>query len=341
MMNPENSSSVSSDPESVNALSRVFWNSAILRAGIKLDLFSLLEPESLTYQEVARRLDAAPRFVEAFLNSCVALGLLEGKESKYRNSSAASTLLVKGNQEYVGDLALHITNHWESWGHLDQLIKEGKTQLPYETGYVDAPTYWTDYMLGQHNRAATGQAYHLVQNVDLSGRGKMLDLGGGAASYSIALCGANPQLHSVVIDREEPLVLAHRLVEEHGLQAQIALLEGDFNIIDVGQGYDVVLISGVVLIKSPEDCRQTFELAFKATAPGGMVIVQDFMRVDPSPQRSFMDIMMDMYVLIAFDPGAGDRSGDELAGWLEETGYRNPRIIPLPTHLALILADRP
>ena len=84
------------------------------------------------------------------------------KESKYRNSSAASTLLVKGKQEYVGDLALHITNHWESWGHLDQLIKEGKTQLPYETGYVDALTYWTDYMLGQHNRPATGQAYQLV-----------------------------------------------------------------------------------------------------------------------------------------------------------------------------------
>lgn len=54
------------------------------------------------------------------------------------------------------------------------------------------------------------------------------------------------------------------------------------------------------------------------------------------------NISKDERVFIAFDPGAGDRSGDELVGWLEETGYRrDPRMIPLPTHLALILADRP
>src|SRR5919106_1673897 len=196
------------DPESINALSRNFWNSAILRAGIKLDIFSLLEPEGLTYNETAQFLGAAPRFVHAFLNACVAL-------------------------------VLHITNHWESWGRLDQLVKEGKTLLPFETGYVDAPTYWTDYMMGQHNRAAAGQAYHLVQNVDLSGKHKLLDLGGGAASYSIALCGVNPQLNAVVVDQKEPLAIARGLVEEHGLQSRITLLEGNFNTIELGKGYDV------------------------------------------------------------------------------------------------------
>ncbi|SVB62635.1 uncharacterized protein METZ01_LOCUS215489, partial [marine metagenome] len=31
------------NPESLNAMSRNFWNSAILRAGLKLDVFGLLE----------------------------------------------------------------------------------------------------------------------------------------------------------------------------------------------------------------------------------------------------------------------------------------------------------
>ena len=34
---------VTMDPESLNAMSRNFWNSAILRAGIKLNVFALLE----------------------------------------------------------------------------------------------------------------------------------------------------------------------------------------------------------------------------------------------------------------------------------------------------------
>ena len=33
----------------------------------------------------------------------------------------------------------------------------------------------------------------------------------------------------MVVDRKEPLVLARKLVDEHGLQSQITLREGDFN----------------------------------------------------------------------------------------------------------------
>ena len=67
------------------------------------------------------------------------------------------------------------------------------------------PPIGPNYMMGQHNRAASGQAYYLVENLDLRGRRKLLDLGGGTASYSIALCSANPQLRAVVVDRGEPL----------------------------------------------------------------------------------------------------------------------------------------
>ncbi|MCH7549889.1 MAG: hypothetical protein IH969_10200, partial [Candidatus Krumholzibacteriota bacterium] len=80
------------------------------------------------------------------------------RDGKFTNASTASKFLVKGKDAYVGDHALHHTNTWASWGRLDELIKEGKTLIPYETGYVDADTYWNDYMIGQHNRATSGQA---------------------------------------------------------------------------------------------------------------------------------------------------------------------------------------
>ena len=210
--------------ESVNELARNFWYSAILRAGIKLDIFSLLENYSLTSQEVAHRISASPRYTQSFLDCCAVLELLDKTEDKYHNSSMAAKFLVKGKAAYVGDHALHHTNTWDSWGHLDQVIKEGKTRLPYETGYVDADTYWTDYMTCQHNRATSGQAHYLVQSLDLKEKRKLIDLGGGAASYSIALCGANPQLKAVVIDQKEPLSVAKPLVEADNLQDQITLV---------------------------------------------------------------------------------------------------------------------
>ena len=327
--------------ERVNEMSRNFWNSAMLRAGIKLNVFSLLQHQALSCDDVAQACDANRRFMEAFLEACVALGLLDKQDGRYTDSAQAAAFLVPDKPAYVGDLVLHITNYWHTWGKLDQLIKEGRTELPFENGFVDAPTYWTDYMRGQHNRATAGQGDYLVQSVALDGRRKMLDLGGGAASYSLALCAANPALHADVVDQVEPLAVARPLVEAAGLQDRITLVPGDFNTVELASDYDVVLISGVVLIKSEAGCRAVFRRALAALQPGGLVIVQDFMRVDHSAARSFLDTMMDMYVVVAFDPGAGDRFGDEVAGWLVDEGFTNTRQIPLPTHLALVLADKP
>ena len=334
-------SSADLDAERVNELARMFWYSSILRAGIKLGTFNLLENETLNSSEVAKCIGAAPGYVHAFLDSCVVLDLLENHGDKYINSPLASKFLVEGKKEYVGDHALHHTNTWALWGRLDEMIKEGKTQIPYETGYVDAPTYWTNYMMGQHNRAASGQAYHLVENLNLGGRQKLLDLGGGTASYSIALCRANPQLRVVVVDAKEPLSIARPLVEEHELQDRITLLEGDMFAVTLEKDFYIALISGVVLIKSEEDCRRWFELAYDSLQPGGLIVVQDYMRVDYSPERIKLDTLENMYVKVAFDPDAEDRDGELVASWIGDVGFENPKLIPLPTQLALITAEKP
>ena len=327
--------------ERVNELARNFWYSAILRAGIKLDVFSLLENNTLTSQEVALRIGASPRYTQSFLDCCVVLELLDEKDGNFINSSMTSRFLVKGKAAYVGDHALHHTNTWASWGRLDEVIKEGKTLLPYETGYVDAATYWTDYMTGQHNRATSGQAHYLVQSLDLREKRKLIDLGGGAASYSIALCDAYPQLKAVVVDQKEPLSIARPLVEENNLRDRITLLEGNFFGSQLGTGYDVCLISGIVLIKPEEDCRRLFKLAFDILEPGGLVVIQDYMRIGDDPRRKRLDTLEDLYVLVVFDPGSGDREGAEVASWLKDEGFKNPKTIPLPTQLGLVTAEKP
>ncbi len=340
-MPTENEPALELVPEQINEMSRQFWNSAVLRAGIKLGVFPLLDQQSLSADQVADHLQAEPRFVEAFLESCAILGLLQKTDDDYTNTPMASAFLIPGKLDYVGNLVLHITNYWHTWGNLDTLIREGRTELPFENGYTDASTYWTDYMEGQHNRATAGQGQNLAASVDLSGCRKMLDLGGGAGSYSLALCEANPQLHSTVIDAKEPLAIAAPLVKAQNLQDRITLVEGDMNTIALDQDNDVVLISGVVLIKSEAECRRIFQRAYDALVPRGTIIVQDFMRIDQSDKRRFLDIMMDMYVLIGFDPGAADRYGDAYAGWLKDTGFTYIQQIPLPTQLAIVTGMKP
>jgi hypothetical protein len=303
-------------PELINELSRNFWNSAVLRAGISLGVFPLLDHQALSAADIAQRLSANPRYVQAFLEVCVALKLLDKTDDLFTNSILASSFLMPDKPDYVGNLVLHITNYWHTWSHLDTLIREGRTGFPFENGFTHRATYWTDYMRGQHDRAVAGQGQHLAKSVDLTGRRTLLDLGGGAASYSIALCAANPQLHARVIDAKEPLAIARPLVAEHNLQARITFIEGDFHTIALGSDNDVVLISDVVLIKAEEECRTLFRRAYDALVPGGLIIVpivQNFIRIDHSDKRCFLDTMMDLYVVIGFEPGAGDRYRDEYA----------------------------
>ena len=189
--------------------------------------------------------------------------------------------------------------------------------------------------------ARIGQGEYLVENVNLTNKRKLLDLGGGAGSYSMALCAANPQLKAFVVEQKEPLAIALPLVKKQNLQNQITLVEGDFNTIDIDTDYDVVLISGVVCTKSETECIHLFDRAYNALIPGGLIIVQDFMQIGRSSQQQSLDIMMDLYLKIAFDPQASDRHGDQVQSWLTAVGFIHPQQIPLPTQYALILAKKP
>ena len=205
-----------------------YWNSAVLRASVKLGLFNLLDGQLLSAKKIAQQLETNPSFTQSFLETCVILGLIAKEKDRYKNTEETSEFLVLGKPKYIGEHILHITNSWYTWGNLDRLIRDGRTELPFENGFVDADTYWTDYMKGQHARATAGQGVYLVENVNLKGKGKLLDLGGGAGSYSMALCAANPELKAFVVDGKEPLAIARPLVEEQHLQNQITLVEGRF-----------------------------------------------------------------------------------------------------------------
>ena len=55
---------------------------------------------------------------------------------------------------------------------------------------------------------------------------------------------------------KEPLEIAAEQIAESGLEDRIGLVEGDFDEVELGSDSDVVLISGVVLIKSESECRR-------------------------------------------------------------------------------------
>nr|VFJ90863.1 MAG: Ubiquinone/menaquinone biosynthesis C-methylase UbiE [Candidatus Kentron sp. H]VFJ91891.1 MAG: Ubiquinone/menaquinone biosynthesis C-methylase UbiE [Candidatus Kentron sp. H]VFJ98547.1 MAG: Ubiquinone/menaquinone biosynthesis C-methylase UbiE [Candidatus Kentron sp. H] len=328
--------------EQLHAIGISYWRSAILRAAIKLDLFRLLGEQALTCEQITRRLEADnTRRVGSFLEACTVLGLLTRDGDSYRNSELALTWLQPDRATYYGDLMIHLTNHWNTWAKLDELVVNGKAQLPFENGFVSEDRYWSDYMLGQHNRVLTGQGDNLARHVDLTRRHTLLDLGGGTGGYSIAICQAHPHVQVDLVDQTEPLQIARRLVKDAGLAQRITLIEADMHTVRLDKQYDAVLISGVVLLQSEAENRSIFQRAFEFLRPGGLIIIQDYLRLEYGDARHYLDTMMDLYVQLCFTPKAGDWRGTDIEVWMRDAGFTEIRKIPVPTHLAIMTAEKP
>ena len=144
--------------ESLKQIARAYWDSSILRALISLGVCPNLDEGPATTKEIASRVSADPRFLNAFLGACVALGFLERQGARYANSAQSSAFLIPGKAGYAGDYLRNLTNHWNTFSALDRMVREGVSELPYQNGYVSADEYWSDYMRAQHFRAVTVQA---------------------------------------------------------------------------------------------------------------------------------------------------------------------------------------
>jgi acetylserotonin N-methyltransferase len=67
----------------------------------------------------------------------------------------------------------------------------------------------------------------LARALDLAGRARMLDIGGGSGVYACCLVAANPGLRATVFEKSPVDEIAARRIEARGLSERIAVVRGD------------------------------------------------------------------------------------------------------------------
>ncbi|NIR07513.1 MAG: SAM-dependent methyltransferase, partial [Candidatus Aminicenantes bacterium] len=93
------------------------------------------------------------------------------------------------------------------------------------------------------NIAVAGRADAFIENIDLSGRKKLLDVGGGPGTYSIAACRRFPKLKAVVFDLPETIAIANEVIAGEGMQDRVTTRAGNWETDTFGKDNDVVLFS--------------------------------------------------------------------------------------------------
>jgi cyclopropane fatty-acyl-phospholipid synthase-like methyltransferase len=169
---------------------------------------------------------------------------------------------------------------------------------------------------------AMGIAPRLSSQVDLTGRRRLLDLGGGPGTYAIHFCLANPDLSAVIYDRPTSKPFAMQTVEKFGLQDRIDFAGGNFNSDPITGGpYDAAWLSHILHSNSPEECQALLHKTAEAMDPGGLIMIHEFV-LDNSKDSPEFPALFSLNMLVN-NEGGRSYSEEELHIMLKSAGAKN------------------
>lgn len=294
------------------SVANAFRQSRILLTGFELGIFSALGKGAADAAEVAARIAADPRGTERLLNALVGVGLLEKTDGLFRNGAAAARWLDTASPDCLTNLD-HASHLYESWASLSGAVRAGTRVQARKRDESQ-----TGAFIEAMHRRARGTADALVARIDLGGVKRILDVGGGSGAFSMAFCRAKPDLRASVLDLPDVVDLTARYLAEAGLESRVDLIPGSFKETPFGDGYDIVFFSAIIHMNSAQENARLMRKAVDALAPGGRVIIQDYVmsedRIEPVDGALFA-----LNMLVNTEAGDTFTEG-EIAAWLMDAG---------------------
>jgi SAM-dependent methyltransferase len=328
--NPEHEAEVA-DPSRIIQLSTAYWGSQTLLTANRLGIFDVLAAGALESKEVATRLDLNPRMTELFLNACVGLDLCEKVDERYANSRASQVFLVSGSPASLKNSMSFMDDIFLTWADLEKAMHTGRPAKA-ATDYLGEDEAQTrHFVYSMHDRAMSiGRA--LPDVVDLHGRRRILDVGGGPGTFSALLTERFPGLKSDVLELDGVARVATQILAETGAADRVTMVSGDYHQSDFGTGYDVVLMSGMFHRETAENCRRLIAKAYECLEPGGILIVNDVF-VDADGTTPEFSALFGITMMLTA-PDGGVHADEDVAEWMSSAGFvdieRKPFPPPMP-----------
>ena len=238
----------------------------------------------------------------------------------------------------LSDLA-QLTTWITPWGQLTQAIRDdqpsrdGDTPDGAEILYPEVIAHLGAWFAPAAERAAD----HLV-----GGKLRVLDLGAGAAPWSLALASRNPDMRVTAVDVSAVLAVTRQVVTTSGYDAQFDYLSGDLFTIDLGRSmYDLAIAGNLCHLFDEETNRRLLRRLFDALHPGGTLAILDALPNERlNGPRSV--VLYALGLLLRTNRGQV-YPFSTYVGWLREVGYEGVECINLfaVPPISLIVARRP
>jgi O-methyltransferase domain/Dimerisation domain len=330
-------SQVELDPSHILQVGMGFWPAKTVLSAVELELFTQLGDESMTGKEIGERLGLHPRAIYDFLDTLVALRLLErdgdGSDGRYRNSAETAMFLDKRSPAYVGGI-LEMSNArlYRFWGDLTEALKTGQPQNEikhtgkpmFEELYSD-PARLEQFM-GAMAGISLGNFMTLAEKFDFSKYETVCDVGGATGQLSTILAGRHPHLRCTSYDLPVVAPIAEKAIAAAGLSDRVTAASGDF-FADPLPRADVITMGLILHDWNLDRKMHLIRAAYEALPEGGAFIVIENL-IDDARRENAFGLMMSLNMLIEFGD-AFDFTGGDFAKWCGEAGFKDVETLPL------------
>jgi SAM-dependent methyltransferase len=285
---------------------------------VMLGVFEALHEAHAQAGELAERLGLDPLGAETLLTTLATLGYVDSEDGRFRNTPVSDRLLVRESPEsiatFVGEQA---DLHWQVLDLLPDVLRTGRPYAMHEERHDDSER-WEAYIRGlfEISRPEHDASAALVPVEEPS---RLVDVAGGHAGFSMAMCRKHPGLRATVLDLPPSAAVGRRIVEEEGFADRIEFREGDVFELGLGEDLDVVSIFNLVHHLPEERNAELCRMARAALAPGGCLVIGDSAR--PEPGESVSEHGAISSLLFYAWSHSRNFTPSEIRGWMEAAGF--------------------
>lgn len=323
------------DPGEIFAAFTAYQRTGAFKAAMDLDLFSTIGAGARTAGELAARCGASARGIRILADYLVAGGFLtkngDGDGARYGLTASTATFLDRSSPAFMGSAIdfLVAPMMLRAFANVTGAVRAGGTVTPESDVIAAEHPIWMEFARAMA-APSTFIARLLAMLLDAAAapRWKVLDVAAGHGMFGITLARENPNAEVVALDWPGVLAVAQENARAAGVQDRFRTIAGSVFDVDLGSGYDLVLLPNILHHFDVTACETLVRRVHAALAPGGRAVTIEFVpdegRTAPAVPASFA------LVMLVTTPGGDAYTFTELERMFRNAGFARSELRELP-----------
>lgn len=315
----------------INDILRGYRTAQLLISFAELGIGDILADGPQTAAAIAAEVGADPDAMRRFLTAAAHFGLVVQEGDQYRNTSLTTDTLTSDGAASLVHFVRREAAFYRRFSLLTEAVRQGGRPAESERE-EHAPDWVRNFTLALYDTAriaAPGivEALRpLIEEFDHPVH--VIDVGGGHGGYSIALAQAFPGLRAVVLDLPPVIEVTKEIVAATDVADRVTPMVGDFHRDDLGEGYDLALLFGVLVGEDATGSVRLLKRVREVMNPSGYVVIRS-RHTGGAGESDLSSALVDLQMLLATRAGAA-HSTDHTVAWMEQAGLTEVHSIELP-----------